>query len=442
MRGMMNTQAAGASRPSDEDGAVAVIVAITIFVLFGMAALAIDAGMLWVNRRVTSSDADAATVAALVKLREGEPCNDTTVDTWADFAVETDNQGDNTQTVGTVSCWIDTSTGETIAAKVDVEHRTTTSFAFAQIFPGVGPTGDVYARSIGEYGSVGTMDGLRPISLCVNTLHYQEYKAGLHNTVLPDDVVHFATASGVAHRVDFGKLVVGEGDCNPKGLSGAGNFGWLDFDGNGAASDCAGDEKGSELDTRLENGYQCAVTADQNGYVSTPNEPNCRPGEADDDCPAETGAVASTKKVLEDVLLCDASIDASNCEQFWVLVYDSLDGSGGANLSYYPVGFAPVVLRDFNKVTGKIADLADDGKTKFLDPVSGKKGGSEGSSDCVSTKKNITPDAPWFCFEFLDVEDIPGTIDPNAVTNPIVKTFKTMHLCGVEADDLCALPTK
>lgn len=400
----------------DEYGAVAVITAIAIFVLLGITALALDVGMLWVNRRVTTSHADSAALASVVELREGGTCSTAAVQAIVEAALTADG-GDALDITSNVTCY-------PRAAKVAVEQTTEIDLAFAGIFGT--DTYEVYARSIAEYGNVDSLPGLRPIGLCVNTAEYQSYLLGTHNSpAMVNGQTGFATLTGVAHRIDFTQDSVSGGNCNPHGIAGAGNWGWIDFDGTGGGG-CGAEGSGggaSELDDRLADGYDCSVTADLDGYAVGGNGADCQPASGIDDCPPATGAVASTKAILESLLCPDAAgVDPyEDCEVLWILIYDSLLGGSGANLRYHPVGFAPVVLRDFSKVTG-----------------GGGSGGSEGTGLCTPAAAP-TPDAGWFCFEFLDL-DAPGSIGAPTTGAPITRTSTVMHLCGAETTDLCVLP--
>jgi hypothetical protein len=61
-------------RPSGEDGAVAVLVGILSLVLFGMAALVIDVGAMYAERRQLQNGADAAALAVALECAKGRPC--------------------------------------------------------------------------------------------------------------------------------------------------------------------------------------------------------------------------------------------------------------------------------------------------------------------------------------------------------------------------------
>jgi Flp pilus assembly protein TadG len=61
-------------RPSGEDGAVAVLVGILTLVLFGMAALVIDVGAMYAERRQLQNGADAAALAIALECAKGRPC--------------------------------------------------------------------------------------------------------------------------------------------------------------------------------------------------------------------------------------------------------------------------------------------------------------------------------------------------------------------------------
>ena len=456
-------------RLHSEEGAVAVLTAITLFALFATTALALDIGTLWVNRRVASAQADSAALAAVVEFRETGTCSTALASVAAVAAVAADG-GDATQTSADASCYPS-------SAKVAVEHRYSVNLAFAGIF-GVDAS-DVYARSVAEYGNVATLSGLRPIGLCSESPQYQSYFAGTQNQGPADGQTTFATATGIAHRIDFTQQSVGSPGCNPFNVPGAGNWGWLDFDGNGNAGSCQAEGSGggsSELDDRLEGGYDCGVTADLDGYLAGSDAADCQPAAGTDNCPPATGANASTKSILSDLQCPNTATDpASECEVLWILIYDVIlsagGGGSGVNLRYHPVGFAPVVLRDFNKVTGVGGGNAastpssspggdfvaagsaivaaaqgnsggNNGGGNNGGGNNGGGGGGGGSSDgsgLCTPASAPNPDNGWFCFEFLDIQ-APGSIGPPIQASPVVRTFTAIHLCGAETTDLCALP--
>lgn len=403
-----------------EDGVVTVLTTIAIFALLGVTALALDVGMLWVERRATSSQADSASLASIVELREGGGCSTANVQSLVETAVTADG-GDPRDVTASVTCYPG-------AAKVAVEKLTEVDLGFAAVF-GLS-TSDVYARSVAEYGNVTTVTGLRPIALCVSTTAYQDY---LHGRVPdPSELARsiFPMAPGTfAYRIDFTRQGTTGSDCNP-GEDGAGNWGWLDFDSGGGGR--------TELADRLLNGYDGAVTADIDGWNPTPTaeDPNtgdCEPpAGADSGCPPQTGAGGNSVTGDLKTLLCAFGVDPyTQCETLWILIFDTITDGGGGNARFYPVGFAPVVLRDFHKTDGGAST------NKFLD--ASKDDTDSGTNACLSAVPGTTPDAGWFCFEFLDL-DAAGSMGPPTTGVPITRTSTVMHLCGAETTDLCVLP--
>lgn len=401
-----------------EDGAVAVLTAITIFALLGIVALALDVGLLWVHRRATASQADSAALATIVALREGGNCS--AVQALAAEAVKADG-GDFTQTKAEpLKC-------ETGQAKVAVEQTTTVDLAFAGIFNV--NQGRAYARSVAEYGAVTALAKLRPIGLCVKTPAYQDYF--LRRAPDADEIgksIFPMPTGGAAYRIDFTRETAQGSDCNPN-ENGKGNWGWLDFDGPGGGR--------AELADRLLNPYGGVVTADLDGWgKGGADVGDCEPPTgADDGCPPQTGGGGTSVEPELRQLLCPVGSDPYlDCEVMWILIFDTILGSAsgqGQNARFYPVGFAPVVLRDFHKISGVASDK------KYLDPTEDT---DSGSNACRSTLVKTTPDAGWFCFEFLDL-DAPGSIGRQPDEAPIVRTSTVIHLCGVEipANDRCAV---
>ena len=72
-RGTMHSRVTRrARRPRDDEGAVAILMALCMGILLVVAALVLDFGLVRVDRQVDKSAADAATVAGLHALNTGE----------------------------------------------------------------------------------------------------------------------------------------------------------------------------------------------------------------------------------------------------------------------------------------------------------------------------------------------------------------------------------
>ena len=86
----------------DERGAVLVLVTLLMVVLFGFAALAVDLGAAWAERRQDQSAADAAAMAAAIEYVRGAPTDEDIVNIVKDFVQQ--NIGYPTDGAGWATC--------------------------------------------------------------------------------------------------------------------------------------------------------------------------------------------------------------------------------------------------------------------------------------------------------------------------------------------------
>lgn len=192
-----------------EDGAVAVIVALTIVVLVGMAAMVIDVGQLYQERRELQNGADFAALVVAKDCGMGN-CGDTTgtATTYAD-----DNANDNTSAVDGVTVDLDARTAKVDTSTSDPSGGSRITYKFAQV---LGFNGDkVRASATAQWGPVATAPSL-PL-----TISECEWNRGTGNdpTNLPSAKATFSFHDGNNAE-----------PCNPGG-SGSdvpGGFGWLD----------------------------------------------------------------------------------------------------------------------------------------------------------------------------------------------------------------------
>jgi hypothetical protein len=321
-------------------GAATVLVAITLVVLFGAAALSIDAGSLWHTRRDVITDTDAAALAAAGHLLEdGSQCDTAGAEAESDQYLGLNDAATVPDTFSVSYYNGDCTLG---AGTVEVAAHKEAQLTFAPVL-GV-TTAPVKARSVAQYGALNTISGLRPIGICVANSHIQEWiaaggdpadptYAALRGNPAEDHPIY--SAAGVVHRIYFEKEQ--EAACGDSD----GNWGWLDFNGNDPPNGSAA------LNDRLRYGYEGPVSL---GGPASGDE-DCQPVSGSDDCPGSPGANASTKDAL-DFIKCPATTPTSDCLQFPVIVYDQVTGGGGSKARYHPVAFLGVVLRGYAKITG------------------------------------------------------------------------------------------
>lgn len=153
-----------------EDGAAAVFVAISLIVLIGFTAFAVDAGALYAERRELQSGADAAALAVAEACGRGEPCTQAAAEAVAgDYA--DDNASDGFAGIDSVD--LDTTNG---IVKVTTNTELAdggTVFApfFAQVLGFGGTT--VRARASAAWGFPG---GLATLPLIISDCEWEKYK--------------------------------------------------------------------------------------------------------------------------------------------------------------------------------------------------------------------------------------------------------------------------
>lgn len=207
----------------DDEGAIAIIVALLAVVLIGMAAFAVDLGNAYAVKRKLSVTADAAAIAgvsaASKALRAGTASCDTASglitpaarQTAAQAAAQTaaaavmsqgDLSGNSTLTPVVLSCTADD-------IRVTVSNAQSVPTFFAGIFgvADTNPVGGATARAFVP----GSASGLKPIASCTDTVNSRYDPNGPSKPFLV-----FMDNSG-----------------NPCGISASGNWGILNFDDQG-----------------------------------------------------------------------------------------------------------------------------------------------------------------------------------------------------------------
>jgi len=185
-------------------------------VLFGMAAIVIDAGEVWAARRQLITAGDAAALAAAQEYAiGGSGCS----------TVAGDYLGDNYTAASLDTCSI---VGERIqvSASVVVAHN------FAQILGRTETTidVDVFAR----YGVATSGSGLRPFAICAESIGFTAWQSSYHSTSQVFRIMYTKDSPA-----SCGSYVPG-------------NWGIIDFDG--------GSNSNSETREWVENGYPGEVT--------------------------------------------------------------------------------------------------------------------------------------------------------------------------------------
>lgn len=371
----------------EQDGATAILTALALFVLLGAALIAVDAGSLWTARRSLITDVDAAALAAAAYF-DAEPSQACTLGGQEQGATEATrllaaNNPDTSLediTVEPVDC-------DRGAGKVAVTGRVPATLYFGPVF-GL-DAASAAATSLAEYGPLYAAEGLRPIGICKDNPHYQEYVTGTHDPTIPDsqhpnsDGSTYPGAQTPVHRVFFEKQHPGECGSAP------GNWGWLDYNGSNPPNGK------NALKDWIDGGYDGEVSL-------TP--PDCNPELAGQQpCDSNTGGGGGSLDGALGTQACAPSIPTDDCDSFPITIYQSVDCTGGGTTCTYDhVAFVSVVLRGWGKITGN--DQSKPACQNEPDPNS----------------------CPYFDLEFVDVLE-QGSIGPVSTALP---TVHGVELCG------------
>ena len=300
------------SRPQAHDGAVAIIVAICLLLIFAAGAIAIDLGSAWETKRAQIVDTDAAALAGARELATSGDC------ALARDAAEQLLQ-DNT---GRPGLTLQPSAWACIGDTVTVDY---TGEAQQALSGGLTDSLEVFASSTAtflqqEFGP------LRPMVIC-----YPDLPSGtLPPADPPDDPISFIVGMGKTWN---------HSQCG--GGGGSGTWGWNCFD-----QFCQPDD----IETYIDGGYPGTVTlgsAQSDGsphpYVPVPpSDEDCEPGGSLDWCQARTGT-EQQEEALTELVGKTFSIIVSDC--IGELEEDgSCDRSGGSNTEIHPYAFAYVRL--------------------------------------------------------------------------------------------------
>lgn len=309
-------------RWGNERGVTAPLAAGALLAIFAAGVLSVDAGNLWQNRRnlVTSTDAAVLTEAARLAL---DPSSAACSTGWQNLL--TRNAGADWYTEAGEGCIVH-AFGNTGYVTVDARQPS------ASFFSGVVGIGDgsVYSMSGAMWGYVGAGQGLRPMGICWENHHIQEWLAKVAGTMSNDDYLALrgsdvdhptlAGSTGVLHKIMFNK-------DNPDqcGSEAPGNWGWMDFNG--------GSNSNADTQKWVRNGYPGSVAVG-----------DCYADGADLPCEGDTGSgggsVDQELKYLKD-----------NQILFHVPIFGEVTGGGGSTADFEMKGFLGVQLWDY-QITG------------------------------------------------------------------------------------------
>jgi Flp pilus assembly protein TadG len=296
----------------DEEGVVAVVVAISLFLLFGAAALAIDLGSGWATKRDLNTDLDAAALAGARTLAD-----ETRVDASSCPAGGSATSSLQTAVESSVDSLV-TANGDRATVQdvvIDCDRRTVrvvgsqqaqTTFAGVLGVNEINPAGYAVARaSLGEGGRV------LPLTFCVSIDKLADWVAA-------------GAPAGTNVRIYYG-----DGPRHECGFT-PGSWGWF---GSGNVP---------TLRSWIETGYP--------GDISLPPNPECTgPADAGDGwCNGGTGAQPNlldhpNQTDLDGLRCVDA--DWRNCTLYTFFIHDDIRNAAGTNVDYRPTAFLDAVIR-------------------------------------------------------------------------------------------------
>lgn len=315
------------ARADQQDGAVAVVVAICLLALVSIGALAVDLGSAWETKRDFVADTDAAALAAAVTLAENACVPN------GGLAANAVAHGQSTESArqlleanlgqAVTSSDFSISFGDDDCGPVTVTYvgEAQTTFAGA-----VGASElNVLSSSTAVTENHVVVGNLRPVSACKTHPAVQYFLDASDQPLDP-------APPAMLTQVVVDKTWKNGDDC---GGGASGNFGWLCFVGKCSAGQGAGD-----LPALIQNGYDGGLDLGDSG---TDADNDCDPTTAAfESCTVEPGNIASLASDFE-ALECADPLDTSGCLTFSILVTDSHDGSG-QNAEVHPWAFLYVQL--------------------------------------------------------------------------------------------------
>lgn len=344
----------------DERGISAVIVVVSLIGIFGATLLSIDAGNMWQTRRtiIRGTDATALDQAIFAAKTGATDCAEAAV-TSGGVTYQAWTQIMQVNTAGfdfvdgmDADCEFFAHPTIPGAGYVGVQSRKVADTRFGSLF-GIGDT-KPFSFSAAQIGYPISIEGLRPIGLCILNDHVQEWisrqngslSEAAYNALRGNPTTEHPVydGAGVVHHITWNKDQpdeCGSADSSP------GNWGWLDYDG--------GSNPVGDLRDWIINGYDGLVTApDDCDADGTGPDPS---GGAGDQCNGDPGAQSGTGNTCSDssvgnALACIKST-AGNIKEFPIVIFDSAiscepGGGGGNNCKYDLARYAFVRLWGFD----------------------------------------------------------------------------------------------
>jgi Flp pilus assembly protein TadG len=303
----------------DEEGVVAVVVAISLFLLFGAAALAIDLGSGWATKRDLNTDLDAAALAGARTLAD-----ETRVDASSCPAGGSATSSLQTAVESSVDSLV-TANGDRATVQdvvIDCDRRTVrvvgsqqaqTTFAGVLGVNEINPAGYAVARAMAGPGRV------LPLSLCLFGEEIQDFLAA-------------GQPEGFTRQLRYGTTGFECGD-DPA------NYGWWPSNSNAQLQDYI--RNGLPAEPTLPPNISCDTT----GLATGSNEEATQDGY----CIGSSGHNSNLLPLIDEIYGCE-NAPTSSCTIVTFLVHDDsyCDGPGnscGQAAEYRPYAFLDAIVR-------------------------------------------------------------------------------------------------
>ncbi len=300
---------------SSERGAAAAVVVLFLSAALGLAALVVDIGNAWQERRQVITATDAAALAAVQDYVVGDP----------GCALSAESSVTANNAAATMTSCVHTPPSGGNPGRVTVEAEVDVQFFFAPILGIADKT--VASSTTANYDLASTVDGgLRPFGLC------DDYLSELSPAM--------TSGNGQTYRIYYGRTAQVT-NCN-SGDPISGNWGVLDFDGG---SNSQNDIKDWTMD-----GYDGSVSIGE-WIEGTP------------------GSFSNSLSTELDHLI-------NNVDHFTLPIFSDYNDLNGANAEFLIADFAVVKLHGYKTTgsqDGRYIDL------EFLDEVVQGTGGGTGA---------------------------------------------------------------
>lgn len=341
-------------RLEGERGVSTAAVVASLIGLFAALVVSLDAGHLWTSRRgmVTATDTAALAGARTAVGWTTPGACPSHVESMVRAKLIEEQPSASLE-----SCTLAPSSSR--VGYVTVDARRPVDMKFGMLL-GLGQQSAFSSTSV-QYGYPTGAEGLRPIAICVENPHIQEWlrlKDGLITQAQYEDLPRteptehrLGLDGSMIHRIFFTKE--NPRNCNGGSNAGAGNWGWMDYDNN--------ENMNNDLREWLQAGYQAVV------QIHEP-APACTAHDRADGC--VNGTTGSRGNSLNDELTQLFSTGIT----FWIPVFDNVQYTG-ENATFTIRGFVGMILHGY-KVTGAERDHYMD--VEFTDVI--RSGGCCASS--------------------------------------------------------------